>query len=192
MCTLYDRIQELCQEKGVSGSRMCLDLGLSKSTLSDIKSGRKKGISTSTAQKFATYLGVSVGYLLGEDDIKKDLATVFDELLKKHGITGTKMCHDLNMSKSFMTELRKGRAKSIKIETAQKIASYFGITVDELYGIEAKNDQATVEGGLENKVSLDGLELTEGEIAFIRLLRRVPAEDKAVVIDKILSALDKQ
>lgn len=121
-----------------------------------------------------------------------DMSTVIDELLKKHGITGAKMCQDLNMSKSFMTELRKGRAKSIKIETAQKIAAYFGITVDELYGNEAKKDQATVIGSLENKISLDGMELTEGEIAFIRLLRRVPAEDKPVVIEKILSALDKQ
>ena len=73
MCTLYERITALCKEKGVSGSRMCLDLGMSKSTLSDIKSGRKKGISTATAQKFANYLGVSVGYLLGgiEDEIEK-------------------------------------------------------------------------------------------------------------------------
>lgn len=71
MCTLYDRIIELCKQKGVSGSRMCLDLGLSKSTLSDIKSGRKKGISTSTAQKMAAYLNVSVGYLLGEEENEK-------------------------------------------------------------------------------------------------------------------------
>ena len=70
MCTLYDRIIELCKEKGVSGSRMCLDLGLSKSTLSDIKSGRKKGVSTATAQKMAAYLGVSVDYLLGEETQK--------------------------------------------------------------------------------------------------------------------------
>lgn len=68
MCTLYDRIQSLCKAKGVSGSRMCLDLGLSKSTLSDIKSGRKKGVSTETAKKMAAYLNVSVGYLLGEEE----------------------------------------------------------------------------------------------------------------------------
>ena len=73
MCTLYDRIQDLCKSKGVSGSRMCLDLGLSKSTLSDIKSGRKKGVSTETAKKIASYFGVSVGYLLGEEEkIKAD------------------------------------------------------------------------------------------------------------------------
>lgn len=70
MCTLYDRIIELCKAKGVSGSRMCLDLGLSKSTLSDMKSGRKKGISTITAQKMANYFGVTVGYLLGEEETK--------------------------------------------------------------------------------------------------------------------------
>ena len=71
MCTLYDRIIELCKAKGVSGSRMCLDLGLSKSTLSDIKSGRKKGVSVPTAQKMASYLGVSVDFLLGEEDQKE-------------------------------------------------------------------------------------------------------------------------
>ena len=77
MCTLYDRIQELCKSKGISGSRMCLDLGLSKSTLSDIKSGRKKGISTNTAQKIASYFSVSVGYLLGEEE--KEKPTVQDD-----------------------------------------------------------------------------------------------------------------
>jgi transcriptional regulator with XRE-family HTH domain len=74
MCTLYERIQSLCKSKGVSGSRMCLDLSLSKSTLSDIKSGRKKGVSTATAQKIAGYFNVSVGYLLGEEEKEKPTA----------------------------------------------------------------------------------------------------------------------
>lgn len=79
MYNLYERIQELCKINGVSGSRMCLDLGLSKSTLSDIKGGRKRGISTTTAQKMAAYLGVSVDYLLGEEDIKKEQPTTNGE-----------------------------------------------------------------------------------------------------------------
>ena len=85
MCTLYSRINELCKAKGISGSRMCLDLGLSKSTLSDIKSGRKKGFSADTAHKIASYLGVSVGYLLGEEEmgIKKEQPTEFDGLSEK-------------------------------------------------------------------------------------------------------------
>ena len=71
MCTLYKTIIDLCDKKGVSGIRMCLDLGLSKSTLSNMKSGRTAGLSASTAQKIASYLGVSVGYLLGEEQKEK-------------------------------------------------------------------------------------------------------------------------
>ena len=61
---------------------MCLDLGLSKSTLSDMKHGRTKGVSTATAQKIASYLGVSVGYLLGEEEneTKKEKPTEDGEL----------------------------------------------------------------------------------------------------------------
>lgn len=83
MSTLYERITELCRAKGVSGSRMCLELGMSKSILSDIKSGRKKGVSTDTAQKMAAYLNVSVGYLLGEEEEKKEQPTDHDGLPDK-------------------------------------------------------------------------------------------------------------
>jgi transcriptional regulator with XRE-family HTH domain len=61
---------------------MCLDLGMSKSTLSDIKSGRKKGFTMETAHKIASYLGVSVAYLLGEEEksAKKEQPIEYDEL----------------------------------------------------------------------------------------------------------------
>ena len=83
MGTLYERIIALCKERGVSGSRMCLELGLSKSTLSDMKSGRTKGVSTATAQKIASYFGVSVGYLLGEEE-KEEKPTAEDDGLSEN------------------------------------------------------------------------------------------------------------
>lgn len=85
MCTLYSRITELCKEMGVSGSRMCLDLGMSKSTMSDLKSGRKKSFTAETAHKIASYLDVSVAYLLGEEekDAKKEQPIEFDGLSEK-------------------------------------------------------------------------------------------------------------
>ena len=82
MCTIYNRITNLCKERGVTGSRMCLDLGMSKSTMSDLKSGRKKGLNAETAHKIASYLGVSVGYLLGEEQ-KKEQTTETDGLSEK-------------------------------------------------------------------------------------------------------------
>lgn len=77
MGTLYDRLSYLCQERGIKGGRMCVDLGISKSLMTDLKSGRKKGVSAETAQKIATYFGVSVGYLLGEEE--KEKSTVQDD-----------------------------------------------------------------------------------------------------------------
>ena len=82
MGTLHERIMSLCKKKGVSGSRMCLDLGLSKSTLSDLKHGRTKGMSTATAQKIASYLDVTVDYLLGEEE--KEKPTVQDDGLSEN------------------------------------------------------------------------------------------------------------
>lgn len=82
LCTLYERITELCKTKNVSRSRMCLDLGLSKSTMSNMKGGRQAGISTETAQKMASYFNVSVGYLLGEEE-KKEQSTDGELSLKK-------------------------------------------------------------------------------------------------------------
>ena len=60
MGTLYENIRELCEEKGIKGGKMCVDLGLSKSLMTDLKAGRKKGISAETAQKIADYFGVSM------------------------------------------------------------------------------------------------------------------------------------
>ena len=68
MNELYNRIIGLCNEKGITGGKMCTDIGISKSTLTEMKMGRKAGLSATNAQKIASYLGVSVAYLLGEQD----------------------------------------------------------------------------------------------------------------------------
>lgn len=68
MANLYERLDALCKERGIKGARMCRDLGISKSLMTDLKSGRKKTVNADTAQKIASYFEVSVGYLLGEED----------------------------------------------------------------------------------------------------------------------------
>jgi hypothetical protein len=47
--------------------------------------GRRTGVSAVTAQKIASYFGVSVGYLLGEED-KKEQPTEYDRLSEKKKI----------------------------------------------------------------------------------------------------------
>lgn len=68
MATLYENIIALCQSRGIKGGKMCTDIGISKSTMTELKMGRKKGLSAEYAQKIASYFGVTVGYLLGEED----------------------------------------------------------------------------------------------------------------------------
>lgn len=67
MSNLYEIIQSLCQAKGIRPGRLCNELGLSRGLMTDLKMGRKKGVSAETAQKIAAYFGVSVGYLLGQE-----------------------------------------------------------------------------------------------------------------------------
>lgn len=82
MSTLYENIISLCDKKGIKGGKMCTDIGMSKGILTDLKMGRQSGISTANAQKIANYFGVSVGYLLGEDE-KKEQPTEYGELSEK-------------------------------------------------------------------------------------------------------------
>lgn len=80
MATLYERLSFLCEKKGIKGGRMCTELGFSKSLMTDLKSGRKKGVNAETAQKLASYFGVSVAYLLGEEDKKIEPIAQDDKL----------------------------------------------------------------------------------------------------------------
>ncbi len=70
MSSLYQNIQSLCKARGVTGSRMCAELGLSKSLMSDLKSGRRKRIGAETARKLAGYFEVPIErILLGEPEM---------------------------------------------------------------------------------------------------------------------------
>ena len=80
MSKLYESILSLCTEAGIKGGKMCVDLGLSKSLMTDLKAGRKNGISASTAQKIADYFGVSVDRVLGMEKKEKPAAQKGDEL----------------------------------------------------------------------------------------------------------------
>ena len=90
MGTLYKRIMSLCQEKGITGGKMCTELKMSKGTLTDLKMGRQTGLSAAKAQKIAAYFGVSVGYLLGEEEkeIKKEdaITDTFVKIVKNEKI----------------------------------------------------------------------------------------------------------
>lgn len=68
MDNLYEKIEALCAQNGIRPGRLCNDLGLSRGLVTDLKMGRKKSVNAETAQKIASYFGISVGQLLGQED----------------------------------------------------------------------------------------------------------------------------
>ena len=76
MSNLYETIEALCQRENIRPGRLCDQLGISRSLMTDLKMGRKKTINAQTAQKIAAHFGVSVGYLLGESPVEDELDQV--------------------------------------------------------------------------------------------------------------------
>ena len=68
MANLYEQILALCERDGIRPGRLCDELGLSRGLMTDLKMGRKKGVNAETAQKIASFFGVSVGHLLGIEE----------------------------------------------------------------------------------------------------------------------------
>ena len=66
MENMYQRIEVLCQERGIRPGRLCADTGLSRGLLSDLKAGRTKTLSAKNMQVIAGYFGVSPETLMGD------------------------------------------------------------------------------------------------------------------------------
>ena len=81
------------------------------------------------------------------------MCTIYENikvLCDENGIKPGKMCVDIGISKSILTGLKNGTKKNIQTDTAQKIADYFGISVDRVLGVEQKEKPLTATGeGLE-------------------------------------------
>lgn len=85
MSILYNRIAQLCEEQGITGYRLCKETGLAPGIITDLKMGRKTGLSAKNADKIAAYFGVSVGYLLGTEersDVPGETRSISDEEIK--------------------------------------------------------------------------------------------------------------
>lgn len=60
MNEMYERIEELCHQHGVSMTSMCRQLKISRSILSELRSGRTKELSIHNLRKIADFFSVPV------------------------------------------------------------------------------------------------------------------------------------
>ncbi len=75
-----------------------------------------------------------------------------EDLCHKKGVNITKMCTDCEIPRASLSDYKTGRKKTLSAETLSKIADYFGVSVDYLYG--KSTTQAVDEQSL--KVALFG------------------------------------
>ena len=57
---LYERIEQLAEQKGLTICGLCKEAKVAASSIYEIRSGRKSGISRNTAEKLATALEITV------------------------------------------------------------------------------------------------------------------------------------
>ena len=62
---LYQRIETLCAAHSITVTELCRACGVSRSSLTDLKMGRKQSLSAQTLARIAGYFSVSVDSLLG-------------------------------------------------------------------------------------------------------------------------------
>lgn len=77
-----------------------------------------------------------------------------EKLCKQRGVNVTTMCKESGASRGSLTDLKNGRKQTLKYETLDKIASYFGTSVDALVSGDRKENppqqpQSEVDAALE-------------------------------------------
>ena len=77
-----------------------------------------------------------------------------EKLCKQRGVNVTTMCKESGASRGSLTDLKNGRKQTLKYETLDKIASYFGTSVDVLVSGNQKENppqqpQSEVDAALE-------------------------------------------
>lgn len=69
-----------------------------------------------------------------------DLYSNIHALCEKEGIKDGTLCANIGIRRSFLSELKAGRTKSLSTEVLSKIASYFNVSVDYLLtGVQKEN-----------------------------------------------------
>lgn len=109
------------------------------------------------------------------------MGTLYENIIAlcdEKGIKGGKMCTDIGMSKGILTDLKMGRQAGISATNAQKIASYFDVSVGYLLGEEDKKIESIAQDD----------RLSENMKQLIDFVKTVP-EEKVDLLLKVMKSI---
>ena len=94
-------------------------------------------------------------------------------LCNQRGIRPGRLCDEVGISRGLMTDLKMGRKKGVNAETAQKIASFFSVSVGYLLGIEGSEAMS------------ESIDQDQVDVAFYGEFKELSDEDKETVRDMV-------
>lgn len=100
-------------------------------------------------------------------------------LCQKKDIRPGRLCDDLGLSRGLITDLKMGRKKGVNADTAQKIAGYLGVTVEQLLGTAPDSNWCNSP----SPVTADILD--EVDVAFYGDFKELNEEEKETVRDMV-------
>ena len=75
--TTYEKIQMLCDRRGIHLSTLSEETGVSSSVFTELKMGRTKKLSAATLEKLAAFFQVPPGYLMDDpaaaDEVQEEI-----------------------------------------------------------------------------------------------------------------------
>lgn len=113
----------------------------------------------------------------------QNMAKKIHDLRISQKMTLEDVANIVGVGKSTVRKWETGMIANMRRDKIADLAKALNTTPAYLMGWEEPEKK---------EISSDDLILTEGEKAFIRLLRRFPAEEKPIVLEKILSELDNR
>lgn len=108
MPAIYQRIEELCRNRGINITFLCSECGIPRASLSDYKTGRKKTLSADTLSKIADYFGVSVDYLYGKEVHPADEQSLKVALFGGDGAVTDEMWNEVKRYAQYIKEKQNG------------------------------------------------------------------------------------
>lgn len=97
---------------------------------------------------------------------------IIDSLCKERGTNVTAMCKELDIARSSLSELSRGRSKTLSADKIVKISKYFDVDPDYLLGNESKEKAPAESEGRFKEGELIRLDADSMEI--LRAVRERP------------------
>lgn len=181
-----DRIRKRRIELGWSQRELADKMGYNHSTVGRIETG-KVDIPQSRIIQFGEVLGVSVGYLMGSEDVsnsntltKADSREVFSRNLRlfmaKTNSSRKEVSEAIGVSYFTFSDWCNGK-KYPRIEKLEILAKYFGVSVSELVG-EQQSEPLKSESTKSSKDEvLDIVIRLHTDKEFLRIVEKISALD---------------